>query len=84
MTGFIFAAWDVSIGTALLYLLAFVLLGGGFSFAYFRKTLPQQDSRLRKPWAGNDSPYDEPASLNPRSDSYMRMIDPDRDRPRHY
>ena len=30
------------------------------------------------------APYDRPASLNPRNDSYMRMIDPDRERPRHY
>lgn len=30
------------------------------------------------------APYDRPASLSPRNDSYMRMIDPDRDRPRHF
>jgi hypothetical protein len=46
--------------------------------------MSQRDPRLDRDWSDDEAaPYDAPASLSPRLDSYMRMIDPRRDRPRY-
>ncbi|MBV9272009.1 MAG: hypothetical protein JO165_13025 [Candidatus Eremiobacteraeota bacterium] len=45
-----------------------------------------RDPRLDRDYSDDEpAPYDDPAckSLNPRMNSYMRMIDPDQDRPRY-
>lgn len=56
---------------AVLLVFAALALGRSKRFLSFRK-------------AGPKAPYDAPASLNPRMDAYARMVDPGRDRPRHY
>jgi hypothetical protein len=36
----------------------------------------QRDPRLDRDWSDDEpAPYDSPASLSPRMDSYMRMLD---------
>ena len=38
-----------------------------------------RDPRLDRNWSDDEAaPYDSPASLNPRMDTYMRMLDEDR------
>lgn len=63
----------------LLFVLGAVGVGGGLLAAALSK--PWKASTAEYDAATPKGPYDRPASLNPRYDSYMRMIDPSRDRP---
>lgn len=65
----------------LLFVLGAITIGAGFLAAAVSK--PWKASTPEYGSAKTKGPYDRPASLSSRYDSYMRMIDPDRDRPRH-